>query len=132
MTERIKLSVSGEFCLLLIGAHGLLRAEVLHGKEVGEELAAAFAARLRNSLAADAVAGRWNAEEFVAMVKMKKAEAIALGKGITNNLSGAYACLKAGKAVRPSLQASVGVVDTLANETSDRILQRIEAYLVRS
>ena len=132
MTERIKLSVAGEFCLLLVSARGLLRAEVLHGKEVGEELAAAFAARLRNGLPADALCGRWSAEEFIAMVKMKKTEAIALGKCITDNLSGAYACLKGGKAVRPSLQATVGVVETVSDETSDRILQRIDAYLVRA
>jgi GGDEF domain-containing protein len=131
MTERIRLSVAGEFCLLLVAARGLLRAEVLHGKEVGEELAAAFAKRLGNCLADDAVAGRWSAEEFIAMVKIKKTEAIALGKWISENLSGAYACLKAGKAVRPSLQASVAVVETSPNETPERILQRIDAFLIR-
>jgi diguanylate cyclase (GGDEF)-like protein len=110
MVERIRLSVAGEYCLLLIGVRGLLRAEVQFGKEVGQELAAAFAKRLRNSIPADADAARWSAEEFVAMVMSKKSEAMTLAKWITENLSGPYACLKGGKAVRPSVQAGVSVV----------------------
>jgi hypothetical protein len=38
--------------------------------------------------------------------------------------------LKSGNAVRPTLQLSVGVVDTAVNELPDRILQRIGVFLV--
>ena len=86
---------------MLIGARGLRRAEVQFGKEVGEELSGAFAKRLRNSLPISAVIGRWGPEEFVAMLLAKKSEALASAKWITEHLSGAYACLKDGKTVRP-------------------------------
>ncbi len=51
------------------------------------------------------------------MLTAQKAEALASGKWITENLSGPYSCLKDGKAIRPTLQLTVGVVDTAARET---------------
>jgi len=128
--ERIRVTPPGPYCLLLIGARGLRRAEVQFGKDVGEELAGAFAKRLRNSLPPTTSFGRWGAEEFVVMVMMKKSEAMASGKWITEHLSGAYACLKEGKAVRPPLQLSVGIVETAASDLPERILERIGAFLV--
>jgi GGDEF domain-containing protein len=128
--ERIRNTPGGEYCLLLIGARGLRRAEVQYGNGVGEELAGAFAKRLRNSLPANASFGRWGAEEFIVLLTISKAEAMASGKWITEHLSGAYACMKGGKAVRPALQLTVGVVDTAPNEKPDRILERIGLLLV--
>jgi len=128
MTERIRASAAGEYCLLLLSVRGLMRSEVQFGKEVGEELAAAFAKRLRNSLPGNCEAGRWGAEEFVAKVAVKKTEAMALGKWITENLSGQYVCLKAGKAVRPVLQVTVGIVDTAPAEIADHVVRRVEVF----
>ncbi|MEO8371057.1 MAG: hypothetical protein ABI806_17875 [Candidatus Solibacter sp.] len=59
-----------------------------------------------------------------------KAEALASGKWISENVSGPYSCLSDGKSIRPALQLTVGVVDTSARETPDRILERIGAFLV--
>lgn len=132
MTERITLSVPGEYCLLLVGVRGLLRAEVQFGKEVGQELAAAFAKRLRNSIAPDAEAARWNAEEFIAMVKLKKGDALNLAKWIGDNLSGSYACLKGGKAVRPAVQVSVAIVETFSQESPEKVMQRVDGFMVRA
>jgi diguanylate cyclase (GGDEF)-like protein len=132
MVERIKLSVTGEYCLLLIGVRGLLRTEVTHGKEVGQELVAAFAKRLGNCIPPDAVAARWSVEEFVVIAKLRKREALELARWITDNLSGAYSCLKGGKAVRPSIQAGVSIVETFTNETPEQVLQRVGGFLVRS
>jgi len=128
--ERLRTTAPGSYSLLLIGARGLRRAEVQFGEEVGNELAGAFAKRLRNSLPANCTFGRWGAEEFVVMLSMTKAEAIASGKWITEHLSGSYACMKEGKAVRPALQLNVGVVDTAASEKPERILERIGVFLV--
>jgi GGDEF domain-containing protein len=128
--ERIRSAPAGGYSLILIGARGLRRAEVQYGKEVREELAGAFAKRLRNSLPPGCTFGRWGAEEFVVMLSMKKSEALASGKWITEHLSGAYACMKSGKTVRPALQLTVGVVDTVPNEKPDRILERIGLFLV--
>ena len=128
MTERIRLSAAGDYSLLLLSVRGLLRAEVQFGKEVSEELAAAFAKRLRNSLTGDSEASRWAAEEFVVKAAIKKSDAMALGKWINENLSGQYVCLKAGKAVRPTLQVTVGVVDSTAGEAPEHVLRRLDLF----
>lgn len=130
LAERIRATPAGQYCLLLVGARGLRRAEVQFGKEVGEALGAAFAKRLRNSLPTSAVIARWGHEEFVAMITANKAEALASAKWINEHLSGDYACLKSGKTVRPILQLTLGVVDTSAQDTPERIIERIGVFLV--
>jgi len=127
--ERIKASTSGEYCLLLVSARGLRRAEMQWGPAVSEELAGAFAKRLRNSLPSNAVLGRWSTEELVAVLPMKKAEALVSAKWITEHLSGVYACLQEGKTVRPALQLNIGVVDTAPGETGERVLERVGTFL---
>jgi GGDEF domain-containing protein len=130
LAERIRSTPAGQYCLLLVGARGLRRAEVQYGNTVGEALAGAFAKRLRTSLPISAVIGRWGPEEFAAMLIVKKSEALASAKWITEHLSGAYACLKSGKAVHPTVQLTVGVVETAAHEAPERIIERIGLFLV--
>ncbi len=130
MAERIRAAAAGQYCLLLIGARGLRRAEVQFGKEVGDALSGAFAKRLRNSLPVATVIARWGAEEFATMLTAKNSEVLASAKWITENLSGDYVCLKSGKTVHPTLQLTVGVVDTGAHETPERIIERIGAFLM--
>jgi GGDEF domain-containing protein len=129
LIERVKGATAGEYCLLLVSARGLRRAEIQFGPPVSEELAGAFAKRLRNSLPPNAVLGRWGTEELVALVQMKKTEAVASGKWITEHLSGTYVCLQGGKPVRPALQLNVGVVDTAAGEAPERVLDRVGVFL---
>jgi len=129
MEQRIRAATPGSYCLLLIGAHGLRRTEVQFGKEVADELSGAFSKRLRNSLSNTAVISRWGAEQFIVMLSVDKSEATTSGKWITTHLSGAYTCLKEGKTVRPLLQLAVGVVETAASDSPDRILQRAGAFL---
>lgn len=129
METRIKGATPGEYCLLLITARGLRRAETQFGPPTAEELAGAFAKRLRNSLPPGTVLARWANEELVALAKFKKTDAVASGKWITEHLSGAYACLRSGKTVRPTLQLNVGVVDTVAGEAPEAVLERIGIFL---
>jgi GGDEF domain-containing protein len=129
LAEKIRSTPAGQYCLLLVGARGLRRAQVQFGKEVGEELAGAFAKRFRNSLPGAALIARWGPEEFAAVLTAKKSEALASAKWITEHLSGAYVCVKDGKTTRPMLQLNVGVVDTGAHEKPERIIERIGAFL---
>ena len=64
------------------------------------------------------------------MLSVNKSELLASGKWLTEHLSGAYACMKSGKTVRPTVQLTVAVVDTAPNEKPDRILERIGLFLV--
>ena len=132
MEKRIQAARPGEFCLLLVTVRGLRRAETQFGPPIAEELTAAFAKRLRNSLPPQAVIARWGAEEIVVMVNANKPEAVASGKWITEHLSGAYACLNGGKTVRPTLQLNVGVVDTAAGEAVTDVLDRVGIFLTGS
>lgn len=126
---RIKAAVTGEYCLLLVNARGLRRAEAQWGASTCEELTGAFAKRLRNSMPSNAVLGRWGTEELVAIVQMKRAEALASAKWITEHLSGTYACLQGGKTVRPALQLNVGVLETSAGEAPAGVVERVGVFL---
>jgi GGDEF domain-containing protein/uncharacterized protein YqeY len=129
LSERIRATPAGQYCLLLVGARGLRRAQVEFGKDA-EEFLGAFAKRLRNSVPTSAVIGRWGPEEFAAMLVADKPETMASAKWITEHLSGAYSCLISGRAVRPVLQITVGVIDTAAQDTAERIIERIGLFLV--
>ena len=114
-------------CVLMIRLTGLRMAEVHFRVSVAEELAGAFAGRLRNTLPAGAIVGRWGHEEFVAIVRAKKVEALNTARHISEQLSGPYSCLEEGKAVRPTLQLSVGVAE-VAGDGSAKLVERITAF----
>ncbi len=116
------------YTLLLIKAGGFKTAEIQHGKEVAGELTGAFSRRLRNSLPPDTAIGRWAHEEFLAILKMDQPAAAALAKKISEGLAGPYACLKAGKTVRPTLQLRIALVEK-CSDSADRILQRANEFL---
>ena len=122
MTFRIKSLDATTMSILLLKAGGLGAAQGQFGGEVAEQLAGAFAKRLRHIMPPTAVIGRWSEEVFMAMLQVDKLEASALAKRITENLAGAYACLKAGKTVRPAIHLRIGVVDPRA-DSAERVLQ---------
>jgi GGDEF domain-containing protein len=125
--ERVR-SAASEACLLLVRASGIRLAEVQYRDEVAAELAAAFVKRLRNSLPPLAVMGRWSREEFIAILDMPKHEVTIKSKWISEQLSGSYSCLRAGKTVHPSLHIDVAVIEVTGN-TPDRLIQRVTAFL---
>jgi diguanylate cyclase (GGDEF)-like protein len=114
--------------ILLLKAGGLRAAETRFGRAVADELAGAFARRLHNSLPPTAVIGRWSEEEFVAILQAGQPETAALARRISEGLAGAYACLKAGKTVRPVIHLRVGVVDP-GKDDAERVLQRVGEFL---
>ncbi len=125
--ERIR-SAAPAYCLLLARVNGFGLAEVQFGQDVATELAGAFAKRLRNSIPPTAIVARWSREEFVAMIPIPKAEAISRAKWISEHLSGPYACLQAGKTVRPAIQLTVAIMDS-RESTPERLLERVTEFL---
>jgi len=128
MEERIRSAPAGAFCLLLVKVTGFRIAELDFGREVSAELASAFSRRLRNTLPDDAVIGRWSEEEFIAITRLPRPEAVNLATHVADHLSGSYACLRAGKTVRPMLELRVGLVDS-AGDSAERVLHRITEIL---
>jgi GGDEF domain-containing protein len=128
---RIRSSTPGEFSLVLLRARGLRLAEVQFDPEVAIQLAAAFVTRLRNTLPATAAIGRWNEEEFIALITSPIPAATSLGKAIMESLPGAYACIQQEETVRPSLQVSVGVVESGPQDAPQQLLERVETFFTR-
>ena len=126
--ERIGGAAGQAYGLLLMRVSGLRAAEVQFNAAVAAELSGAFGRRLRNCLPASAVIGRWGGEQFIAMLSLPKRELLAASKGISENLSGAYSCLKDGKTVRPSIHVSVAVLDSEAAEAADRTFARVREF----
>ncbi|HJT87804.1 MAG TPA: diguanylate cyclase [Bryobacteraceae bacterium] len=124
MEEHIRMALGGA-SILLLTVVGFSTAEAEFGQEVATELAAAFTRRLRNSVAADAVLGRWSAQNFLAIGPPRKAEAITRAKWVAENLSGTYCCLLAGRTVRPTLEVGATVVERPAGDNGDRTLLQI-------
>jgi GGDEF domain-containing protein len=131
MEKRIGGAGDEWFSLLLLRVEGLRLAERQWGESAAAELAGAFGKRLHSGLPSEAVIGRWSHEEFIAKVTLGRAEALAAAKWLTENLSGAYACLKDGKTVRPVLQVAAAVVDREAEESPARMLRRVDEFFER-
>jgi GGDEF domain-containing protein len=129
MESRVRSARPGSFHLLLFQAHGISRAEAEFGRSIGDELAAAFTKRLKNSLPAIATLGRWSPEEFIAMTGEPRDPNSSASQWATAQLSGTYSCVQSGKTVRPSLEVSVGIVDSLARETAEETLDRVKMFL---
>ena len=127
MEARIRGIQAAKMSILLLKTGGLHAAEIQFGCDVAQELAGAFTKRLRNSLPPTAIIGRWSEEQFLAILQVDQPEAAALAKKITENLVGAYACLKAGKTVRPAIQLRIGIVDP-RSDGAERILQRVAEF----
>jgi GGDEF domain-containing protein len=129
MEDRIRSARPGSFHLLLYQVHGISRAEIQFGRAVSDELAAAFTKRLKNTLPEMSILGRWSPEEFIAMIGQPRDPKSSSSRWTTEQLSGAYSCLQSGKTVRPSLQVSVGIVDSISRETAERTLDRVKMFL---
>lgn len=129
MESRIRSAPPGGFHLLLFQVHGIRRAESQFGNGVGDELAAAFAKRLGNTLPKVTTFGRWSPEEFIALVAEPRDPKSSTSRWSTDSLSGTYSCLRSGKTLRPSLQVTVGIVDSSSRETADKTLDRVKMFL---
>jgi GGDEF domain-containing protein len=114
--------------LLLIKVRGIRMAESTFHPDIATELTGAFTRRLRNTLPPETEIARWSHEEFLAALPTHKEEAVTLAKWIAEHLSGAYSCLHEGKAVRPTLHLSVGVIEHVG-EPVEQLLAKVGEFL---
>jgi GGDEF domain-containing protein len=127
MEHRIR-SAESAGSIMLIRVQGIRLAQTKFQPEVALELAGAFTKRLRNCLLPNALIGRWAEEEFLVVLATPKDETIASAKRAAAQLSGQYVCLQGGKAVRPTIQVDVAVVD-LAPGEAESTLKKIGQFL---
>ena len=98
------------FMVLILKARGLAQARAKYGASVADELVAMFARRMRNCVPKDAVMGRWNEQDFMAVLPVSQDREKADPQAVSDHLSMPYACMMAGKVVRISLEVSVEVL----------------------
>jgi diguanylate cyclase (GGDEF)-like protein len=126
MEERIR-EMDRESSVLLIQLEGLRRAESEFSVDVAHELAGAFIKRLRNCVPAAAVIGRWDHEQFLAILQVHQSEALTAASWIAENLSGAYVCMQKGKMVRPTLQLST-IAENHNDSAAGDLLARVDSF----
>jgi GGDEF domain-containing protein len=127
MEHRIR-SAESAGSIMLIRVQGFRLAQTKFQPEVALELAGAFTRRLRNCLLPNALIGRWAEEEFLVVLATPKEETMASAKRAAAQLSGQYVCLQGGKAVRPTIQVDVAVLD-LAPGEAESTLKKIGQFL---
>jgi GGDEF domain-containing protein len=118
-------SLNSDQCrLLILKLRGLAQARAKYGAAIVNDLVAAFACRLHNSVPKEAVVGRWSEQDFLAVLPAGHADEGAQGHTLTEHLSMPYACLLNGKTVRISLSVSV---QPLAADASEPLIERLRA-----
>jgi hypothetical protein len=65
---------------------------------------------MRNCVPKDAVVGRWNEQDFLAVLPVSQGKEKTDLQAVSDHLSMPYACMMAGKVVRISLEVSVEVL----------------------
>jgi GGDEF domain-containing protein len=98
------------FMVLILKAHGLAQARAKYGTSIADELAATFARRMRNCVPKDTVMGRWNEQDFLAVLPVSQGRENTDPQAVSAHLSMPYACMMAGKVVRIPLEVSVEVL----------------------
>lgn len=120
---------SEEVAVLVLKVTGLGQARAKYGPAIAEDLVATFGRRLRNTLSKDAMVGRWNEQDFIAVVRGAKAAEAAPAQRVMEHLSTPYACMLGGKVVRIPLEVTAEYLAGTAGLSAEQLLARVsEAF----
>jgi GGDEF domain-containing protein len=114
------------FCLLLVWVRNLKRLETQHSRTVVEGTLRALINRFAALLGEEGVIGRWSNDQFVAVLDMPVARAIALSGEATTKLSGTYAEQENGLAQRITVQATAGIIERPTGADTATFHQKLE------
>lgn len=77
----------------------------------------------------DAMVGRWNEQDFIAVVRGAKAAEAAPAQRVMEHLSTPYACMLGGKVVRIPLEVTAEYLAGTAGLSAEQLLARVsEAF----
>jgi GGDEF domain-containing protein len=108
--EYVKSLPAAGFMVFILKAHGLVQARARYGAPMADEMVATFARRMRNCVPKDAVIGRWNEQDFLAVLPVSQGREKTDPQAVSVHLSMPYASMTAGKVVRIPLEVSVEVL----------------------
>jgi GGDEF domain-containing protein len=128
MAERIEelLRQDDPFCLLLVKVRNFKRTEGRYSRTVVEGALKSILTRFQNLAGEDAMLGRWSENEFLAILPMEPADALALSREATRKLSGNYSVQENGVAQNIVLQVTSGIVERKVRELPARFHKRLE------
>jgi len=103
------------FCMLLVRLCNLKQLETDYSRALIEGAIKALLQRLTALIGEETLLGRWNDENFAAILDMELAEAVAISREATAKLSGTYLVLGNGAWQNVPLHAVAGVIDHAAD-----------------
>lgn len=103
------------FCMLLVRLCNLKQLETDYSRALIEGAIKALLQRLTALIGEETLLGRWNDENFAAILDMDLAEAVAISREATAKLSGTYLVLGNGTWQNVPLHAVAGVIDHAAD-----------------
>ena len=99
------------FCVLVVGIRNLPRLDVRYSRAVVDGALRSLLQRFTKLLTEGAAVGRWDDQNFAAILHLEPTAASALSRLVTKNLTADYSVNENGAAQSIWLQASAGVVD---------------------
>ncbi|MCP5117674.1 MAG: diguanylate cyclase [bacterium] len=119
-----------EFCLIFLWISNANYIYRTFGSRARDEIITDFCGRLGEVSGADAVLGRWADEQFAALVRRPKPEAMWLADNLANQLAGPYVVKKGSSRREVVLKLKTGVVEAEAAATQARVLSLVDKLLV--
>jgi GGDEF domain-containing protein len=113
------------FCILLICVRNLPRLDRRDPQIVIEGAMKALIERLTKMLEEGAVIGRWDEQNFAAILEMEAAAAIRVSQVATQKLAGEYPVQENGLSRNILLEATAGVIDRFAGSDEISFQQKL-------
>ncbi len=131
MESRITAAVEAgsPFSLLLLKIRNLPHIERQFGAQARADVIAAFTKRTQTEMPNGAIFGRWSEGQFIAMIASDRAAAVALAKRLAPQISKPCPSTENGKPARPAPLVDVSVVDSLAGDVYEGLMNKIGTYL---
>jgi GGDEF domain-containing protein len=110
----------------MVWVRNLKRLDTQYSRTVVEGTLRALIARFAALTGDEAIIGRWSQDQFVAVLDIPAARAIALSAEATAKLSGSYAIQENGQSQKVPVQATAGVIDRPAGAPPAAFHQKLE------
>jgi len=114
------------FCALLLVVRNLNRLERRHSRSAVEGALNALVRRFQGVISAEAFIGRYSREEFVAILDVAPAGAMALSRDVTKKLSGNYSIQEGGIAHDVAVEVIAGVVERGQSGDTEAFLKKLD------
>jgi GGDEF domain-containing protein len=128
MEQKINVALSSEepFCLLLIAVSNW-KAAIQGSASAAKTVIDEMIGRLHTAVDPDLIVGRWSEEEFIAILRVDPATALACSRDAAIRLSGSYEIEDNGERRTVELEVNTGVIDRGAGSGSPGFRSKLAA-----